>query len=140
MNTRFKVLSIFVIYIVSVLVLYILFSGTGYYANKEMKRKLVRLEEAIEEKEGDVKSLRSRLENKKGVDEVRDKELVYSFGDDIYDPLSYRKEAETTAEYKALPLWGCLIIASLITTLYALIITVIIPFLIHKGGRNGRDN
>lgn len=139
MNTRFKVLSVVVIYIISVLILYILFSSTGYYANREMKKTLILLEEEIEQKESDVNLLSKRAESEK-IDETRESALVYSFDNDIFDPLSERTKGGVTGEIIVLSLLECLIIGGFISIVYALIIALVIPHIVNKRRKNGRDN
>lgn len=139
MNTRFKVLSVVVIYIISVLILYILFSSTGYYANREMKKTLILLEEEIEQKESDVNLLSKRAESEK-IDETRESALVYAFDNDIFDPLSERTKGGVTGEIIVLSLLECLIIGGFISIVYALIIALVIPHIVNKRRKNGRDN
>ncbi len=139
MNTRFKVLSVVAIYIISVLVLYILFSSTGYYANREIKKTLILLEEEIEQKESDVNSLWKRAESEK-IDETRERDLIYSFDSDIFDPLSERTKRGVTGEIRVLSLGKCLIYGGFISFAYALIIALVIPRIVNKRKKNVRDN
>ena len=139
MNTRFKVLSVLLIFALSFVILYIFLSPDGLMRNSALKKEIVSVEEKVREKEGDVKSLRRRTESTKNAEDTREKELVYSFSDEaIFDPVtSHSVEGESTAAHYLETPW-ILVMALSITLLYSLIIFLFIPLIKRrrKGVRN----
>ncbi len=128
MNTRFKVLSVLLIFALSFVILYIFLSPDGLMRNSALKKEITQVEEKVREKEGDVKALRRRTENAKKTEDTRGKELVYSFPDEaIFDPVtSHRVEDENTAAHYLETPW-ILVISLSITLLYSLLIFLFIP-------------
>ncbi len=134
MNTRFKVLSVFAIFALSFVLLYIFFSPDGLMRNNALKKEITRVEEKVREKEGTVNSLRRRTESVKAED-TREKELVYSFSDEaIFDPVTSRPvDVENTEAHYLETRWIFLISFS-ITLLYSILIFAFIPLIKRRKG------
>lgn len=128
MNTRFKVLSVLLIFALSFVILYIFLSPDGLMRNSALKKQIFAVEEKVKEKEGAVKALRRRTESAKKTEDTRGKELVYSFADEaVFDPVtSHRVEDESTAAHYLETPW-ILLTAFSITLLYSLLIFLFIP-------------
>ncbi len=138
MNTRFKVLSLIVIFALSYGLLYIFFSPDGVISHSAMEKEKTIVEEKVREKEGEVKALRKRSQSAKESD-TRDKELVYSFSDEaIFDPV---KKSGGDVENNGsiyFETYRILLISLLITLVYSLLIFLFIP-LLKRRKRNGRN-
>lgn len=138
MNTRFKVLSLIVIFALSFIVLYIFFSSNGIVMNTALKKEKTLVEEKVREKEGTVKSLWARTESVKEED-TRVKELIYAFPDEsIFDPVTNRGVEAESGGYTYFKTYQILIISTLITLLYSLLIFLFIPC-VKRRKRNGKN-
>ncbi len=135
MNTRFKVLSVFFIFALSFVLLYIFLSPNGKVRNNALKKEITLVEEKVREKEGTVKSLRRRTESAKKTEDTREKELVYSFSDDaVFDPVTSRPvDVEYTEAHYLVTRWIWVISFS-ITLLYSLLIFAFIPLIKRRKG------
>ncbi len=141
MNTRFKVLSLIVIFFFSFVIIQAFFSSDGFIANKVTQKRISSVEEEIRRKEGDLSSLRYRAAGERGED-TREKSLVYSFSDDtVFDPRTESEVAEEVSSYRGISTLGCVFSALSVTAAYGLVIMVVVPLVKRrrKGVRNGRD-
>lgn len=139
MNTRFKVLSLVLIFFFSFVIIQAFFSSDGFIANKVTEKRISSVEEEIRRKEGDLSSLRYRAAGESDED-TREKALVYSFSDDtVFDPRSESAAVEEVSSYEGLSTVFCVIIALSVTLVYGLVIMVVFPF-IKKRRREGVGN
>lgn len=141
MNTRFKVLSLVVIFFFSFVIIQAFFSSDGFIANKVTQKRISSVEEEIRRKEGDLNSLRYRA-NVEGTEDTREKALVYSFSDDtVFDPRSESTDVEELSSYEGLSTFFCVLIALSVTLAYGLVIMVVVPLVKRrrKGAENGGD-
>ena len=141
MNTRFKVLSLVLIFFFSYVIIQAFFSSDGFIANKVTEKRISSVEEEIRRKEGDLSSLRYRAAGESDED-TREKALVYSFSDDtVFDPRSESADAAEVSSYEGLSTVFCVIIALSVTLVYGLVIMVVVPLMKRrrKGAENGGD-
>ena len=141
MNTRFKVLSLVLIFFFSYVIIQAFFSSDGFIANKVTEKRISSVEEEIRRKEGDLSSLRYRAAGESDED-TREKALVYSFSDDtVFDPRLESADAAEVSSYEGLSTVFCVIIALSVTLVYGLVIMVVVPLMKRrrKGAENGGD-
>ena len=141
MNTRFKVLSLVLIFFFSYVIIQAFFSSDGFIANKVTEKRISSVEEEIRRKEGDLSSLRYRAAGESDED-TREKALVYSFSDDtVFDPRLESADAAEVSSYEGLSTVFCVIIALSVTLVYGLVIMVVVPLVKRrrKGAENGGD-
>lgn len=142
MFTRFKVLSIAAIFVISLVFLTIFFSNDGILANKSTQSRINSIREEVKQKESDLNALRYRASSSSS-SVPSGGSVIHSFTDeDVYDPASGRTEGEEGASYEGLSFLSIFLISSLVTALYSVIVMVIIPLpgKRKEGENNGSDN
>ncbi len=140
MNTRFNVLSVILIFLLSLVVTVFFFSSSGFIVRRTMNEKLRIVENEIKEREGTLNALRYRASGG-GYSYGVDGELVYSFSDDdIFDPVSGGDSGSNRGEFRGISNAGCLLVSLLVTLLYCILILLVVPRIKRKGVRHGRHN
>lgn len=140
MNTRFKVLSIILIFLFSVVVTVFFFSSSGFIVRRTMNERLRTVENEVKEQEGKLNALRYRASGG-SYSSGADGELVYSFSDDdIFDPVSKRDGSSKTESFRGISIPCCLLLSLLLTFIYCIVILLVIPLMKRKGVRHGRHN
>ncbi len=140
MNTRFKVLSVILIFLLSLVVAVFFFSNSGFIARRTMNERLKAVEDEIKEKEGTLNALRYRASGG-AFTSGRDGELVYSFpDDDIFDPLSGSTNYKRVDGFEGISIPGCVLVSLMVTFFYCIVILLVIPLMRRKGVNNGRHH
>ncbi len=142
MFTRFKVLSIAAIFVISLVFLTIFFSNDGILANKSTQSRINSIREEVKQKESDLNALRYRASSSPSSGAAGGS-VIHSFTDEgVYDPASGRTEEEEGAAYEGLSFLSILLISSIVTALYGVIVMVIVPLpgKRKEGKDNGSDN
>jgi len=142
MFTRFKVLSIAAIFVISLVFLTIFFSNDGILANKSTESRINSIQEEVKQKESDLNALRYRASSS-SQGGVSGGSVIYSFTDEsVYDPASGRTQEEEIAAYEGLSFLSIFMISSLVTALYGATVMVVLPLLGKRkeGEKNGPDN
>lgn len=141
MFTRFNVLSIVVIFVVSLVALTILFSNDGILANKSTENRINSIQEEVKQKESDLNVLRYRASSSSSVKEVGGS-VIHSFvDDDVFDPAEGRTEEES-AVFHGLSFSSILLISSGVTVVYGVLVLVVLPHIFKRkeGDGYGCDN
>lgn len=142
MFTRFKVLSIAAIFVISLVFLTIFFSNDGILANKSTESRINSIQEEVKQKESDLNALRYRASSSSSSG-VSGGSVIHSFTDEgVYDPASQRTEEEEGGSYEGLSLLSIFLISFLVASVYAMIVMTLVPLLCKRkeGKNNGRDN
>ncbi len=142
MFTRFKVLSIAAIFVISLVLLTIFFSNDGILANKSTESRINSIREEVKQKESDLNSLRYRAQSSSSSD-LSHGSVIYSFTDEgIYDPASERSDEEESTPYEGLTFLSILLISSALAAVYSVIVLLIVPLSCKrkKGENNGKNN
>lgn len=142
MFTRFKVLSIAAIFVISLVFLTIFFSNDGILANKSTESRINSIQEEVKQKGSDLNALRYRASSP-SQGGVSGGAVIYSFTDEsVYDPASGRTQEDETAAYEGLSFLSIFLISSAVTALYGALVMAVVPLLCKRkeGENNGRDN
>lgn len=126
MFTRFKVLSIILIFIIFFTILISFAGKDGFIANKSQKLYLEKLEKLIKRKENSIQLLEDKKDRVLDSNK-RDKTIIYSFEDEaIFDPLTTTNTIKETKE-GGLSFSLCLIYSLILTFIYSIFILLILP-------------
>lgn len=142
MFTRFKVLSIAAIFVISLVFLTIFFSNDGILANKSTESRINFIQEEVKQKESDLNALRYRASSSSS-SVLSGGSVIHSFTDEgVYDPASGRTEEEEGRAYEGLSFLSIFLISSAVTALYGVIVLVIVPLpgKRKEGENNGSNN
>ena len=143
MITRFNVLSIAVIFVISLVFLTIFFSNDGILANKSAEKRINSIQEEVKQKESDINALRYRARSASEKGSVEG-DVIYSFSDDdIFSPPTDGSEEDAADEYRGLSSFMIFLYSLLITLVWSVIIIVVVPLVKGKkkgGKKNGCDS
>ena len=132
MFTRFKVLSIILIFIIFLTIFCSILGDNGFIVNKIEKEKLKMIEKEIEIKENEVSSLRARSESSSGGKKNGEAILIHSFSDDtIFDPAK-DEETQSIESFEPFSFFACFLFAFLSSVVYGLIICLLVPVIKKK--------
>ena len=143
MITRFKVLCIAAVFVISAVFLTIFFSDDGILADISTQKRIISIQEEVKEKESDLTALRYKA-GAVTEEKTVEGDVIHSFTDDsIFDPSVSGAEREEESAYSGLSFFRILLYSLLITLVWSVIIVVVIPALkgMKKGGKkNGSDS
>ncbi len=139
MITRFKVLSIAAVFVISAVFLSVFFSNDGILANKSTQKKIISIQEEVKEKESDLSTLRYRA-GALAQETPPEGNVIHSFADDsIYDPSSQQSVSAGEDGYMGLSFSCILLYSLLITIVWSAIIVVVLP-LVKRRKKEGKKN
>lgn len=143
MFTRFKSLTVVFFFLLSFMLMTLLWGENGYFERKDMERNLETLYSIASEREMELSLLRERNESERERED-RNLELVYSFDDD--ESILKDNGIDGFSDgFEGLLWWECVLWAFVPTSIY-LVLIVVVPLFVKKKPKkqeekkDGKDN